>query len=179
MFLKGKLHSPHVCSSFRRTVDQCRSNVPSYRTEFHSTPYGGQRHGTSEEIKSNRWSPTLMFLGGMCTDTFSSLNPSTLQSFFSVVCCGYPVVANKLLAQQHVCLVSRSVWRGGGFGAWTGTGWVGLRDECEPIWLIRGRKYETRRFDNIFLRMDWVKKSAERLFSYFDYSPTDLLTPFK
>ena len=51
------------------------------------------------------------------------------------------MVANKLLAQQQVCLVSRSVWRGGGgaaggsggFGGWTGTDWVGLRGECNPI----------------------------------------------
>ena len=64
-------------------------------------------------------------------DTFSSLHQSTLQCFFRFVCFDQPVVANKLLAQQHVCLVSRSVGRDG--GGWTGTGWVGLRVECEPI----------------------------------------------
>ena len=48
------------------TVDQCRSIVPSYSTEFHNgvsiwsnvdfTPYWAEQHGTSEEIKRNRWS---------------------------------------------------------------------------------------------------------------------------
>ncbi|CAB1443998.1 unnamed protein product [Pleuronectes platessa] len=55
------------------------------------------------------------------------------------------VVANKLLSQQQVCLVSRSVWRGvggggGQYGGWTGISWVGLRDACDPNDIIRGRK---------------------------------------
>ena len=79
------------------------------------------QNSTSEEVKRNRWSQTVTFLEGMCTDTFSSLHPSMLLFFFSVVCCGYPVVAYKLLAQQHVCLVLRSGW-----WRWREAGVVGL-----------------------------------------------------
>ena len=45
------------------------------------------QHGTSEEIKPNRWSRTVAFLRGMCTHTLFSLHPSILKCFFSVVCC--------------------------------------------------------------------------------------------
>ena len=118
-FVNGQLHRPHVCSSFSRTVGQCRSNVPSYSPEFQ---YGVSvfcwnsetrlrysvllrvEHGVSSVEQLYPWwvaadwesvvkwaehpDTGCQFLGGMCTDTFCSLHPSTLQCFFSVVCCG-------------------------------------------------------------------------------------------
>ena len=35
---------------------------------------------------------------------------------------------------------------GGGFRGWTGTGWVGLRDECEPIWHHTGEEVRNQMF---------------------------------
>ncbi|CAB1449021.1 unnamed protein product [Pleuronectes platessa] len=56
-----------------------------------------------------------------------------LDRFRRRVTCCQPVVTDKLLAQQQVCLVSHLVWRGGigMFGGCTDTGWVGLRDESD------------------------------------------------
>ena len=66
----------------------------------------------------------------------------------------------------------------GGFGGWTDTGWVGLRGECDPKLHHTGRKYKTRHFDNIFLRMDKERKS---LFSYFEgpTGPLQVITDIK
>ncbi|CAB1434790.1 unnamed protein product, partial [Pleuronectes platessa] len=64
-------------------------------------------------------------------------------------------VANKLLVQQQVCLVRIRCGgvvvvevtgsMGGGFGGWTGTSWVGLRDKCDPKYdIIRGRTFQCK-----------------------------------
>ena len=49
---------------------------------------------------------------------------------------------------------------GCGFGGWTGTGWVGLREECDSMITSYGEEVRNGRFNNIFLRMD-LKKISE------------------
>ena len=69
-------------------------------------------------------------------------------------------------------------WRGAGVvGSEAGlvpAGW-GWETSAIPNDIIRGRKYETRRFNNIFVSMDWVKGSQNDCFHTLRV-PTD---PFK
>ena len=81
------------------------------------------------------------------------------------------------------------MWRGGGGGgdrerrvvgseaALVPSGW-GWEMSAIPNDIILRRKYETRRFDNIFLRTNWVKKSVKWWFHTLRV-PTDPTDPLE